>query len=298
MALEPTDGQAQTPRQVIRSSLPDIFNAATSGAIGAVVPGAAGSLLGALVPAAVALAYSVDRASQKRREERAAQALLTAADVLGENLQELEERITATDERTDLASAVLRAAAMTITAEDKIEALGRTLAHGLQDDDQFDPAVALAAALRDVEKPHIAALRKLVTAYQQPLKYDERGRVTAWSPSFMRVHGDRELASVAGGELTLPVVMATLTRHGLVKTQQIQERYRDPREGWALTYLGQLFLHMLDPVTYPKVTGPSMATISPLGGVEEESIPSAPSQELDPLGQGADDRQGESANAL
>jgi len=203
--------------------------------------------LAAATVAALQVARRVDLQHQRRREAKVATAVAAAAQALGESLEDLERRVVASDAHTELAAAVLRAAATTLTAEEKVEALGRVLAFGLQAGDQYDPAAALAAALHDLERPHVALLRTLATVYESDQRLQDGNgvpRVHRWR--YLKAHEQAVLEKVAGGRLTLPGVLATLSRHGLVQEETLKRTYRDEVQGWRLSELGQLCLQMLD----------------------------------------------------
>lgn len=93
-------------------------------------------------------------AQWRRRRESA---LRATASELNTDMGALEQRIANSEKGLDLFTRVVDAAVRT-PLEEKITALGRVLAEGLQDDGNFDEAFMLAAALADMEAPHVEAL--------------------------------------------------------------------------------------------------------------------------------------------
>lgn len=71
---------------------------------------------------------------------------------------ELLARVKTSPVRSELAQRVLEAASRTATLEEKIDALGGVLAHGMGDDACLDEALLLVAALAECEKPHVRLL--------------------------------------------------------------------------------------------------------------------------------------------
>lgn len=175
-----------------------------AGAASAVV----GALLGPEVGPAVAAAANpvltqvftrVGRLFVQQSRQQGEAVLAEAAEVVG-GVDELAELIAASPRRVQLAGQAVAAGSAT-TMEDKIRALGRCLAAGLDDDALVDPQLLIAAALADIEAPHVKVLR--ILAEQAP-------------PA---AHWTAEELAVARPELAAVVapVLATLLRHGLIE---------------------------------------------------------------------------------
>ncbi|MDP9401827.1 MAG: hypothetical protein M3P85_00525, partial [Actinomycetota bacterium] len=121
----------------------------------------AGTVVGGIVPPALLLAYRLDVASRERRAARAARTLEVATDDLGVDLPGLERLALRDDGRASLVARVMAASANAVTAQEKVEVLGHVLATGLGADDRLDEALLLAAALDDLEAPHVRTLTSL-----------------------------------------------------------------------------------------------------------------------------------------
>lgn len=111
-----------------------------------------------------------------RRSRSALAALERASELVG-GLDILEERTRADDERMELTARVLEAAAQT-TMPEKIHALAQVLADGLGEDGDVDEATVLALALRDLEGPHVHALKVMA----KPQYGKTNGTPGCWLP--------------------------------------------------------------------------------------------------------------------
>jgi hypothetical protein len=124
--------------------------------------GLAGTAVGALAGPALMLVRSTIDHARDTRERRAERALQIAADIIhrlnGINGIDFIGRWSATDGvRFDLLVEVIEAAVHT-PLQAKIEALAEVLVEGLQTDGAAHKGRILAAALADIEVPHIAVL--------------------------------------------------------------------------------------------------------------------------------------------
>ena len=115
-----------------------VAGAGTAGVVAelALSPGPLGTVAGGLVPVAVQLAAAV----RSRWIGKASQAVQVATDLLDPGVDILDERSPRYDERLELIARVIDAAARA-TLQEKIEALGRVLADGLNDDGHIDEAL-------------------------------------------------------------------------------------------------------------------------------------------------------------
>lgn len=102
-----------------------------------------------------------------RRLSRGSRALEIAADELDVGLDLLCERATADDVRLELLARVLEAAGRTPLKE-KIPALGLVLADGLREGGNVDEAFLLAAALDDLEAPHVRSVAHMTDTAHVP----------------------------------------------------------------------------------------------------------------------------------
>jgi hypothetical protein len=241
-----------------RASLRDVALAAVGAGLQLASPGAAGTLAGAVLPPAMLLALRADERARQRRLERAARTLEVAAQELGVGLEEVEQLGLRDEEHTELLMRVLQASACAITAREKVEALGRVLADGLRHDEKFDEALLLAAALGDLEAPHVRTLRGIGQVWRgrgKGLHWDYREHAREWYTT-----GDMALA--AGGSLAAPAVVGVLARHGLVE-QATRDRRGingvEREQVWSISALGTKCLVLLRvscPVPRPASLGP------------------------------------------
>jgi len=165
-----------------------------------------GTMAGAVLAPAAALAWDIDRAARARRLQRAATALIVSAEESGVGIEDLEERSRRDPETAELLARVIQVAADARMAE-KVSALGRLLGRTVINQVKFDEAFLLAAALEDLEAPHVRLLALVNGA-----------RETEWYSSGLgRVGSLEHFAGAAGGSLVLPALAAALVRHGLIE---------------------------------------------------------------------------------
>lgn len=195
--------------------------------------GVASAIAGGTVPPTVSVLVRGTREVIRRRHNRAEKQLNDAAELVG-GLDLLEERVYSHDERVELLGRVLEAAARTTTLKNKFKALSRVLVDGLEDDADIDEAFILAAALTDVETPHVEVLRYINEQAIPPTEFrpDNGLEPRGWEADYL-ARALPELAEVLDG------LIAVLTRHGL------------------LIDVGR--------VNYPGTVGPAILTVSRLG---------------------------------
>lgn len=140
--------------------LRDLALAAVGASLQLASRGAAGVVAGTLVPPLVSLAMRLDERAHARRLEQVNTTLEMAAARAGcaDDLKAFEELLDRDQGHAELMARVLQASACAVTAQEKINALGRVLADGLQGPDKLDEALLLAAALNDLERPHVQVL--------------------------------------------------------------------------------------------------------------------------------------------
>lgn len=180
---------------------------------------------------------------------RHVKATLEAAEDEGLPVVDLAERVRADDRALSLTQRVLRASAETVDAPQKLVALGRVLAYGLDDDAQFDTAVLLSTALVDLERVHIRTLEAFART------------VTAEEPAGEPSDGqgdrrERDLAQVegyAGGPVVARSFIAVTTRHGLV-VERVDSLFGANVPYWRIGELGHQLLALLRDVDLDEVS--------------------------------------------
>jgi hypothetical protein len=156
--------------------------------------------LGPLLQPALQTAFSVDEKAWRQRALRGARTLQVAAEELDISIDELGSQIGAGPEQAELLARVLEASARTLTLTAKVEALGRVLASGLKDEAKLDEAAMLAAALMDMEAPHVRVLTAIKTK----------------SAAGSGASRDMLLREFAGLKFGLANIISVLSRHGLI----------------------------------------------------------------------------------
>jgi hypothetical protein len=151
----PDEPQPSTSdRRRVLEALPDIVASAATGVADLAISGTPS--VGALAP----VLGLVIRSGVEARARRGSRVLETAAEQLG-GRDQLATAATSSEARLELTVGVIEAAMRTVH-EQKIKALGRVLANGLDGHATVDEARILSAALDAVEAPHtqvLAALR-------------------------------------------------------------------------------------------------------------------------------------------
>lgn len=210
--------------------------------------GAAGTLAGAALPVAVLAALRLDAKAAAARLTRAARSVEVAAQELGVEVEELERRAGATEEALSLTARVLAASANAVRADDKIKALGKVLALGLDQDTRMDEALLLAAALEDMEAPHVRMLLKFAHV---AFRGDERLWMRIGAPTWRAAPWHSDDATVAP-------LLAALTRHGLLEQMTVDRQGVNGVErtiGYDITDLVSQLLVLLE-VPVPNVKHP------------------------------------------
>ncbi|SDG82389.1 hypothetical protein [Pseudonocardia oroxyli] len=173
-------------------------------------PGAV-AVAGATAPAMKLSARLVKRA-RSRRKGRRAWALERAAEILDTGIDIFDERTAEDAVRLELLARVLEAAERT-PLDQKVIALARVLADGFRDGGSGHEALVLAAALADLEAPHVIVLRHLA-AYPLPPK-------ELWKPEASEDPIGWEAWQLARAapqvEDLLDGLLSVLSGHGLVR---------------------------------------------------------------------------------
>ena len=201
---DPEDGVPDENRYVA-PMLESVAGAAIGVWVGTEVDSTTGALVGAALPSSL-LAFRT-RFNQMQFG-RAGRAWNIAAAICDVDPQELPALADSTSKESLLATA-LQAAADSVL-EEKIVALGKVLADGLRGDDALvDTTTLLASAFGDIEAPHIRVLDFLA------------GDVTPVVP----VGPPRAVSLVdfleanPGYRISISAIVATLERHGIIRTE-------------------------------------------------------------------------------
>lgn len=198
-----SDDSERRPR--LRDAGPEV----TGSAVGMLVQSVLGDeASGSVLAPLFASAIRVGQVRERQWWERTARTLEVAATESHVQLDELERRALADAARTELFARVVAAAGRT-PLEAKIPGLGRVLARGLDAGARVDPAFIYAAALDDLEAPHVELLDLIKKEPSGPASLASPEDGQGWYPS--------ELAQrmPTHGDVLLPV-LRTLNRHALV----------------------------------------------------------------------------------
>jgi hypothetical protein len=238
----------------------------------------AGAVLGPVLEPLVKGAWSEISASAQRRQKD----VLASAIHAGISIDEMEDRINAS-ERTQLVTGLALSAACRTAWEDKVRTLGRSLASGLLagDDAKIDSEQMIIAAIADIEGPQLAMLEFLV-AHRPPryagephinslsLPEDSRSRRGdgSWAVT-SREWSSRGIAYARPNLAPLaPSLLGTLQRHGLIvqndKTGEALKKYASKYE----EALGQQYRRdgrsgEFRPKSVPRVSSPERLAPEP-----------------------------------
>ena len=235
---EPNDG-------LVRWSMAEAVISAAGEVLGEAMGTPEAAAFGVVASVGVMTALRLDSAARAGRVAKAARTIEVAADELGIPVDGLEAKARRSPENIELVARVLAASASTASAAEKIDALGKVLARGLQDDATLDEALLLATVLADIEAPHLRVLALLVGA--DPV-WGEQGR-NEWRRSSSETPSHRDLAQMGGGRVAFPAIIATLVRHGLaVEIPTHRENATDvSNRMWVATDLGRTCVELLLP---------------------------------------------------
>ncbi len=200
-------------------------------------------LSGAAITPAVALGLRLTREAVVARRGRVERVIDVAASELG-GLDRLDSLVGGDPARLELLARVVEASQRS-TIPDKVDALGRVLATGLSAQDRVDEALVLAAALHDLEAPHVLILAEL---HREPLSsvvaaYRGPGRL-GWTP-------EQVVARLPGTRIVIDALLQVLRTHGLIRNLNEGEgsTYADLKSGqprYAATELGRYCLGLLN----------------------------------------------------
>ncbi len=205
-------------------------------AIGGPVGGAIGAFAGPYLTTLVERAWNEIRG---QHEDNAVAVVAHAAQSLDENPDALVQRALANPNQASLLHDALRGAASTLYSE-KVAALGRCLANGLEDEAVVDQESLIVRALADLEPIHVRVLGRLE---QSSLREND-------IHDFMTGGLEAE-QFMTTPNLTGPV-LAVLERHALVERNQrmresqgVYSRGATVEERWATTAFGRACLRRL-----------------------------------------------------
>jgi hypothetical protein len=204
---EPADHT--TPSALQR--LADLTASAGGALVGYTVGGPEGAVIGNTTAPALTLAWHLGNQALAAQLARGSRALDVAAQTLDTDLEDLAARATADDGRLELLARVLEAAGRTPLPE-KIPALGRVLALGLDTTtgDSVDLVFAYAAALDELEAPHLTVLTLLDSEAIGPSFATRPEPLPGWLPSEV-------IDRLPGHRYAMPSILRTLERHALLE---------------------------------------------------------------------------------
>lgn len=218
----------------------DWIGSLASGTLAALSGHPLAALLGQLLVPAFQTVWELDTRGHERRLLRGARTVQVATEELGCGLDELHSTVAGSDPRSELFIRVVEASARTVSAAEKVDALGRVLAMGLSDDARFDEAVLIADALRDLEAPHIKLLAEIHAHPQSAMAVpDSNTGLAGWSEKQLEQRF-AELAPV------IAAVVRTLSQHTLIR--DVARGTWEGAEGdsrWVITAMGEELLGLL-----------------------------------------------------
>jgi hypothetical protein len=226
---------AEQRREVIRNAAAGGWAAITDAILQSI---GADPLTSAIAGTGIGLAYALDQATGRRREQRLGRLIEDVAAQVG-GPDQLAAKVLDTDETAELTRRILEAAART-TLEDKLRALGRVLANALNGIDTIDDALILADALRDVEAPHIRALALIDNWGKPNPPQTPPMQVTRSGMPIGQLRGQ-----LRGKDGALEAVTATLERHGLIRDIAIGQGTGFGDVRYLVTQVGTSLLEQL-----------------------------------------------------
>jgi len=181
-------------------------------------------------------------AIRARWAAKSTRSIEVAADHMGVGVDIVVERSLAYEDRLELLARVIEASARS-TIPEKVDALGRVLADGLQEDGDTAEALMLARALEVLDGPHVVVLDHLARHPEAPPKLvdsSNRGMV-GWQVPMLR----EVLPDLAG---VLDPVVGALSGAGLIMDNTGVNWASTPGpEPWVITSTGTRCLFLLDP---------------------------------------------------
>lgn len=259
---------------------------AVAGGVGALLGSAAGpigsivgAVLGPLLEPLIRGVWNELSDSGRRRQ----QDLLESAIHAGIPIEEMEERINAS-ERTQLLTGLALGAATRTAWEDKVRTLGRSLASGLLagDNAEIDTEQMIITAIADIEGPQLAMLELMVAwrpgrtvvepVISGPLNLPEDSHSQRLDRGWSVAGREFTQAQIAYGRPNLaalaPSLLGTLQRHGLVvqndKTGDALKRLSDEwKRATAEQYAREGRAGGFRPSGPPRVSSPELLAPEP-----------------------------------
>jgi hypothetical protein len=185
--------------------------AGSAGALAVLGTGAAGTIVGAVAPAALALSVKLGQRAAEWCRLREGRVVELAAASMG-GLDIFENRLQ-DPERLELYSRVIKAAGRS-TFEAKLRALAKVLADGVMDGGSVYEAMVLVPVIEDLEAPHVLLLRHL-DATPMPAEEFRRPSCQGQEPEGWELHDLEQAVPVSAG--VIGTLVAVLVRHGLIR---------------------------------------------------------------------------------
>jgi hypothetical protein len=237
-----TDESPEPGRRVKRrllDALPDVVASTATGAVDFAIIGTPSAGVGAPLLAALVRLGADARSS---RQQRGARVLDVAAGQVG-GLDRLADLATADEARLELTARVIEAA-MRTTHEQKIRALGRVLANGLDGHATVDESRILTAALDAIEAPHVQILVALRD------KADEHGPDVPYRDvvKLLTLTKQQIIEQLPGHETVLGALTQVLEGYNLIDSVSggITAGHWGSSDRWAVSPFGRAQLAHLE----------------------------------------------------
>ncbi len=203
--VAPDDDARVARRDVMAATGPSIAAGVAAAAAGMAGVPAVGA---ALIASALDLSWRIERAAEELKWKRRGLVAVVAADRVGGD-EALERLATTDDVRQELTARVLRSAEKT-PVTDKLRALAKVLADGLDGSKPLDEAFVLAGALDILEGAHVEVLRALCDEVAQRGTGPDEFGIMWWTSDEVTAHLPQLRPVIA------PVLQA-LMLHGLIR---------------------------------------------------------------------------------
>ena len=208
-----------------------VAESVTGAAVGTLVGAWVDPVTGTLVGSAVAPTLHAFRRLNRNQFVRAARVLNGAAAICEVDPQKLPELADSTSKEFLLATALQAGADSALKA--KIAALGKVLADGLRGDDvMVDTTTMLASAFGDIERPHVRVLDYLAPLGQPPIPDGPDAPGALALVQFLEAN--------PGYRTSISAIVATLERHGIIRTEGEPLKQKDLV--WGAYHVGSIQL--------------------------------------------------------
>ena len=224
------EGSGPDENRYVAPMLESMAGAAVGAWVGTEVDPTTGAMVGAALPSAL-LAFR-NRFNQMQLV-RADRAWNHAAAICEVDPQELPALADSTSKEFLLATALQAAADSAL--EEKIVALGKVLADGLRGDDALvDTTTMLASAFGDIERQHVRVLDYLA-GEASPMGLSVGPRLRGAPVALVEF-----LEANSGYRTSISAIVATLERHGVVRTEGEPLKKKDLV--WSTSHVGSIQL--------------------------------------------------------